>query len=70
MRWQNTDCRAALLIRNNHCGNQLDQRGLLRPLATSVRSPGAGHGLYQSSVDSIDTETGSAYRSTPTNGSG
>jgi hypothetical protein len=20
MRWQNTDCRAALLIRNNHCG--------------------------------------------------
>src|SRR5882724_2148534 len=37
----------------------------LRLLATSVRSPGAGHGLYQSSVDSIDTETGSAYRSTP-----
>src|SRR5882724_11983491 len=37
----------------------------LRPLATSVRSPGAGHGLYQSSVDSIDTETGSACRSRP-----
>src|SRR5882672_3109386 len=37
----------------------------LGPLATSVRSPGAGHGLYQSSVDSIDTETGSACRSRP-----
>jgi hypothetical protein len=28
MRWRESDCRAALLIRNNHCGSQLDQLGL------------------------------------------
>src|SRR5258707_11343952 len=28
MRWRESDCRAALLIRNNHCCDQLDQLGL------------------------------------------